>query len=83
MHQRTPLRAVLEAEGRKQSWLAAKVGIDAADLSRIVKGMPVSPAQEAAIAVALGHPVLELFPAHVGLDAPTPPASDDLERSTG
>lgn len=59
---RTPLRAVLEEEGRRQSWLAAKVGKDPADMSRIVNGLIPDEATREAIAAALGRQVDELWP---------------------
>ena len=62
MDHSTPLRRVLESEGRRQSWLAAKVGKDPADMSRIVNGMVPSEPTRAAIADALGRHVDELWP---------------------
>lgn len=60
----TPLRRVLEDEGRKQSWLAERIGIDPAQLSRIVNGFHAPEATRDAIADALGRETSELFPEH-------------------
>lgn len=58
----TPLRAILDEEGRKHIWLANKVGIDKSRLSLIVNGLHVDDATQAAIASALGRHVDEVFP---------------------
>ncbi len=59
----TPLKSILLAEGRKQSWLAERVGIDQATLSRIVnRGLHCDQAMQARIADALGRPVADCFP---------------------
>lgn len=60
----TPLKRVLRDEGRKQSWLAEKVGIDQATLSRIVNGLHAEASVQAKIAEALRRPVADLFPVH-------------------
>jgi transcriptional regulator with XRE-family HTH domain len=58
----TPLKRILLEEGRKQSWLAEKVGIDQPTLSRIVNGLHCDAATCERIALALGRDVAELFP---------------------
>jgi len=60
---RTPLQGILQAEGRKQSWLAEQVGIDQAHMSRIVNGLHPTDATALKLAKALNRPVDELFPA--------------------
>lgn len=62
MKPRTPLQRIIREEGRKQSWLAEKVGIDQASLSRIVNGLHADEATRTAIADALGRQVDELWP---------------------
>jgi lambda repressor-like predicted transcriptional regulator len=63
---RTPFREVLEADGRRQDWLAARVGASPAEMSRWVNGLhePIDPTK-AAIAEALGRSVEELWPESV------------------
>lgn len=58
----TPLKRVLLDEGRKQSWLAQRVGIDEATLSRIVNGLHCPIELREAIASALRRPVADLWP---------------------
>jgi DNA-binding XRE family transcriptional regulator len=58
----TPLKQILLAEGRKQSWLAKTVGIDQATLSRIVNGLHCDEPTRVAISAALGRPAREVFP---------------------
>lgn len=59
----TPLKSILLAEGRKQSWLAERVGIDQATLSRIVnRGLHCDHATQARIAEVLGRPIADCFP---------------------
>lgn len=63
MPQPTPLRRIMEDEGRRQSWLARRVGIDQSELSRIVNRGLIPPEQvRCAIAEALGRTVDELWP---------------------
>lgn len=62
MKPRTNLQRVLLEEGRKQSWLAGKIGIDQASLSRIVNGLHADERTRAAIADALGRHPDELWP---------------------
>lgn len=64
MDARTPLQAVLREEGRRQSWLAERVGVHESEISRIVnRGLIPSDAVKQSIADALGKSVDELFPA--------------------
>ncbi len=58
----TPLARVLEEEGRKQSWLAERTGIDRGMLNRYVHGLHCPQDRQQAIAEALGRTVDELFP---------------------
>lgn len=59
----TPLKAVLEEEGRKQSWLSERTGIPQPRLSQIVNGhWNADEPTRAAIAAALGRHVDELWP---------------------
>lgn len=58
----TPLKRVLLEEGRKQSWLAEKVGVDQPTLSRIVRGLHCDAETRTKIADALGREVQELWP---------------------
>jgi hypothetical protein len=63
MQRVTPLRQVLDAEGRRQSWLADLVGVDRADMNRAVnRGMHLGDDKHQAIADALNRRVEELFP---------------------
>lgn len=59
---RTPLKRILQDEGRKQSWLAERVGIDQATMSRIVNGFHADDPTRDAIAQALGRTIEELWP---------------------
>lgn len=60
----TGLKAIMEGEGRRQSWLSAKIGKDASEVSRYVnRGLiPDEPTQRA-IAKALGRELAEVWPA--------------------
>jgi transcriptional regulator with XRE-family HTH domain len=58
----TPLKRLLIGEGRKQSWLAERTGIDRATVSRIAQGLPPSEPQAQALAEALGREISELWP---------------------
>lgn len=63
MDSRTPLKRILEDEGRRQSWLARTTGIDQADISRMAnRGMHPSQDEAQRIADALGRQVSELWP---------------------
>ena len=75
----TPLGAVLQEEGRRQTWLAERTGINPSDISRIVNGMNAPQAKREAISAALHRPVADLFPDHAG-DPSTPKAADVVER---
>ena len=58
----TELGRVLEEEGRKARWLAARVGISESHLSRIVSGERlISESLAQRIASALGHDFGVLF----------------------
>lgn len=53
----------MEDEGRRQSWLARRIGKDQAEVSRYVsRGMLPDEATREAIADALGRSVDELWP---------------------
>lgn len=67
----TPLKRVLREQGRKQAWLAGRIGVDEATLSRYVNGLHVPDAKRLLIAEALEVPVAELFPS----DVPPPVAA--------
>lgn len=61
----TPLGATLRKEGRTQKWLAGRVGMHEAKLSRIVRGKQEPALGEANdIARALGLPIANVW----GLD---------------
>lgn len=78
----TPLRQALDADGRRQTWLAEQVGVDPRQVWAWVHGLVVPlPANRAAIALALGRTVEDLFPAHNADSAttsavPTDPIGD-------
>ncbi len=59
----TPLKRILQEEGRRQTWLAAQIGVRPDQLNRWVHGLhePID-ATKQAIAEALGRPVDDLFP---------------------
>lgn len=62
MHRVTPLKRILVEEGRKQNWLAERVGIDEPRLSQIVGGKrDASEDMQEKIAAALGRKVSEVF----------------------
>ncbi len=53
----------MQAEGRRQSWLAERIGKDQAEVSRYInRGMLPSEETRHAIAEALGREVAELWP---------------------
>lgn len=58
----TPLAKILDAEGRKQSWLSRQTGIDPSRLNHIVHGLHAAQDEAQAIADALGRQVSELWP---------------------
>lgn len=63
MSQLTPLKRILQAEGRRQSWLARQVGKDQSEVSRIVnRGLIPDSGTKKAIAEALDREVAELWP---------------------
>jgi transcriptional regulator with XRE-family HTH domain len=60
---RTPLKAIMEDEGRRQSWLARRIGKDQGEVSRYVsRGMLPDEATRLAIAEALNRAPSELWP---------------------
>lgn len=59
----TPLRRVLQDQGRRQNWLAEQVGCDPSDMSNYVRGLHVpEETRRVAIAAALGRHPDELWP---------------------
>lgn len=59
----TPLKRIMVAEGRRQSWLAAKIDKDQSEVSRIVnRGLIPDLETQEAIAKALGRDVSEFWP---------------------
>jgi hypothetical protein len=59
----TPLKRIMLAEGRRQSWLAGRVGVDQGEISRIVnRGLVPDEPVRVAIAITLGRKVEELWP---------------------
>lgn len=59
----TPLKRIMVAEGRRQSWLAAQIGKDQAEVSRIVnRGLVPDEQDRLAIAAALVRDPSELWP---------------------
>ncbi len=58
----TPLGRILREEGRRQSWLAERVGVDQATMSRYVHGLHIPDDKRRAIAEALGREISELWP---------------------
>lgn len=61
----TPLKRILEDEGRTQAWLARRLGVKPQQVGIWVHGIyrPLPETQEA-IAAALGRTVEELWPHH-------------------
>lgn len=59
---KTPLRQLLDEEGRKQSWLAARTGLHTSRVSLIVNGLHPTQAEAEAIAQTLGRDIAELWP---------------------
>jgi plasmid maintenance system antidote protein VapI len=63
MDSRTPLKRLMEDEGRRQNWLARATGIAEADISRMAsRGMHPTQDEAQRIADALGRQVPEVFP---------------------
>lgn len=58
----TPLKLAIVASGRHQKDIAAEIGMDPAQLSRIVNGLHAPDSTREAIARALGRKVEELWP---------------------
>lgn len=57
----TRLGQIMDLEGRKQSWLSERTGIDTGTLSRYVNGLHVPDDRKTAIAEALGRTVDDCF----------------------
>lgn len=53
----------MEEEGRRQIWLARRVGKDPSEISRIVNGLHPSDDTKEAIAEVLGKQIEDLWPA--------------------
>ncbi len=61
--QSTPLKRLMVAEGRRQSWLADKIGKNQSEVSRIVnRGLVPDEETQQAIAKALGRKVEDFWP---------------------
>ena len=59
----TPLKRILDEEGRRQDWLARQLNVDESAVSRWVRGVHVpSEPNRRAIAEALGRNVDDVFP---------------------
>jgi transcriptional regulator with XRE-family HTH domain len=63
--QETPLKRILREEGRKQAWLAERIGVSATQMSYWVNGLHCPEEKREAIAAALGRTVDEVFPREV------------------
>ena len=58
-----PLTATLKTQGRSARWLAKRVGVSPAYITRVINGeRPASPEFKAKVAEALGVPGHLLFP---------------------
>lgn len=78
MQQPTPLKRIMVAEGRRQSWLADQIGKNQSEVSRIVnRGLIPDDETKQAIADSLGRPV-EFFWPDDALEAERP---DDHRRA--
>jgi lambda repressor-like predicted transcriptional regulator len=63
MSKPTPLKRIMQDEGRRQSWLAQRIGKDQAEVSRYVnRGMVPPEETRQAIADALDREPAELWP---------------------
>ena len=70
-----PIVRVLEDQGRRQTWLARRIGVNAEHLNRVIRGnRPASAHFRQACALALGVPQDLLFhaipPGDASVDAP-------------
>jgi hypothetical protein len=63
---RTRLQEILDAEGRKQTWLAAQIGVTRAVISSYANGLHVPDDKRPLIAKALGRTVKDVFGTEVG-----------------
>jgi hypothetical protein len=61
MHPVTPLKAILLAEGRSQTWLSKATGIDRPTVCRIANGLHTTEGNREKIAAALGREVSDVF----------------------
>lgn len=79
----TPLKRVLDQEGRRQTWLAERIGIDPRQVWGWVHGLHIpAPETQRLIAVALARTVEELFPVdHDAERSHTGPGSNDPDLS--
>jgi hypothetical protein len=59
---RTRLGEILEAEGRKQSWLAKAADVDPGTLNRYIHGLHVPDDKRERIAEVLRRDVSDVFP---------------------
>lgn len=60
---RTPLKRIMQDEGRRQSWLAERIGQAQSEVSRYInRGMIPDEATRTAIADALNRQPSELWP---------------------
>lgn len=68
------LQAIMQAQGRRQTWLAQQVGVSVSMINHILKGRkPLTPVMAARIAMALGLPVFCLArDIHIGNEMMTP-----------
>jgi hypothetical protein len=72
----TPLRKILNDEGRSQAWLARKIGTDARQVWGWVHGLHLpEPAMQTAISEALGRAVEDLWPSDQEPDNHAPRAA--------
>lgn len=64
MSRPTPLKRAIFESGRVQKDIASEIGIDPAQLSRIVNGLHCDDATRLRIAAALGRDVADVFPSY-------------------
>jgi transcriptional regulator with XRE-family HTH domain len=70
----TPLRRILDEEGRKQVWLAGRLGVDPEQVNRWVAGRHIpAEATRNRIAELLHRKVEDLFPPEIYPDLYDPP----------
>lgn len=78
----TPLKLVLEADGRRQNWLAERLDVDSRQVWGWVHGIhEPADATKQRIADLVGRPVAELFPgagaAHSSAVSTNPTSADE------